>query len=107
MYVRYKVNLFELIYPFIYKSSTFLRAQGVLRKNLRLLFMLGLLLKQLMGMSLPSSSQPYISTRCVTIIWSVLPWRGSFDICCDILNARYKKGQQIFVVLFYSIRIAS
>jgi hypothetical protein len=57
--------------------------------------MLGLLLKQLMGMSLPSSSQPYISTKWVTIILRVLPCSGSFDVdTAMIKNERYRKGQQ-------------
>ena len=42
--------------------------------------MLGLVLKQLTGIIFPNSSQPYISTKCVRIIWRVLPCSGSFDV---------------------------
>ena len=40
------------------KSSTFLRAQGILRKNLRLDLMVGLLLKQSILIKLPNFSHP-------------------------------------------------
>jgi hypothetical protein len=42
-----------------YNSSTFLRAQGVRRKNFKLDLMLGSLLKQRMGMRFANSAQPY------------------------------------------------
>ncbi len=42
----------------IYKFSTFFLAQGVLRKKVRLDLMLGLLIKQLIGIILPISSHP-------------------------------------------------
>lgn len=42
----------------MYKSSTFLRAQGVLRKNFKLEDTLGSEVKQFIGMILPISRQP-------------------------------------------------
>ena len=42
----------------MYKSSTFFLAQGVLLRNLRLEFTEGLLLKQLILIRFPNSSQP-------------------------------------------------
>lgn len=46
-----------------YSSSTFFLAQGVLRRKFKLERMLGLWLKQFMGIKLPISAQPYRSTR--------------------------------------------
>ena len=57
----------------MYNSSTFARAQGVLRKNVRLDLMLGLLIKQLMGINFPKRSKPNSSTSSVTIFSSVTP----------------------------------
>jgi hypothetical protein len=64
----------------MYKSSTFFLAQGVLRKNVKLDLMPGLLIKQLMVIIRPRSSQPKKPTSSVSIASNVLPWRGSFDI---------------------------
>src|SRR5215207_10500141 len=63
---------------FRYSSSTFFLAQGVRRKNVRLDLMLGLSVKHLMGMRLPSSAQPYCSTSWFRIASSVIPCRGLF-----------------------------
>lgn len=60
---------------FKYSSSTFLRAQGVLRKNLRLDLMLGSCVKQRIGTAAPIASQPMRSASCVTIASSVMPSR--------------------------------
>lgn len=68
-----------------YKSSTFFLAQGVLRKKVKLDLMLGLLIKQLMVMRLPRSSQPKCPTNSMSIDSKVLPCNGSLDIvwnCC-------------------------
>jgi hypothetical protein len=60
-----------------YKSSTFFRAQGVLRRNARLDLMLGSNLKHRMSIMLPRSSHPKCSTSSVTIISRVFPCSGS------------------------------
>lgn len=61
----------------IYSSSTFFRAQGVLRKNFKEELMPGLLVKQLMRMIWPSSSQPKWCTSSVKMASSVFPCNGS------------------------------
>src|SRR5215207_1705088 len=63
---------------FRYSSSTFFLAQGVRRKNVRLDLMLGLSVKHLMGMRLPSSSQPYCATSWFRRVSSVIPCRRLF-----------------------------
>ena len=57
----------------IYSSSTFFLAQGVLRKNFKEEVMLGLLVKQLMRMILPNSSQPKWCTSSFKMASNVLP----------------------------------
>jgi hypothetical protein len=69
----------------MYKSSTFFLAQGVLRKKVRLDLMPGLLLKQLMGILRPKSSQPKNPTSSSRMAANVLPCNGSFDIFCNWL----------------------
>lgn len=59
-----------------YNSSTFARAQGVLRRKVRLDLTEGSCVKHRMGIMRPSSSQPYRSTRRVTISSSLTPCRG-------------------------------
>lgn len=61
----------------MYSSSTFLRAHSVLRKNVRLDFMEGLLLKQLMFIWFASVGHPLRSTKKVRIASKVLPCKGS------------------------------
>lgn len=61
----------------LYKSSTFFLAQGVRRRKTRLDLMPGSLLKQLIGIILPSSTQPNSATSSSKIISSVLPCMGS------------------------------
>lgn len=60
----------------MYSSSTLERAQGVLRKNVKLDVILGLSLKQLMGIKVPSSSQLYLANNSPSIICNVLPCSG-------------------------------
>lgn len=81
------ISLRFSIHPSRYKSSTFLRAQGVLRRNFRLDEMLGSLVKQCIVILFPSSSHPYCSTRCSRIICSVFPYRGSFG--CSSMGLVY------------------
>lgn len=71
----------------MYKSSTFFRAQGVLRRNVRLEFIDGSLLKHRMRMRSPSSLQPYCSTRLVRIFSRVIPCSGFFG-CCSLIIRR-------------------
>jgi hypothetical protein len=70
-----------------YKSSTFFLAQGVLRKKVKLDFILGSILKQLTLIIWPNSSHPYSSTNSFKIISSVFPCSGLLA-CVDmsILN---------------------
>lgn len=65
----------------IYSASTSARAQGVLRKNFKLDFTLGSLLKQLILMSCPNLAQPYFATSAFTCISRVMPCSGSLEIC--------------------------
>ena len=57
----------------MYKSSTFFLAQGVLRKNFKLEFMLGFDMKQLIRIKLPRSSHPICSTKKIKMLSKVLP----------------------------------
>ena len=59
------------------QSSTFFRAQGVLRRNVRLDFTLGLNWKHRMGMRRPISLQPCRWTSWLRMFSSVMPCRGS------------------------------
>ena len=61
----------------LYKSSTFFLAQGVRLRKTRLDLMPGSLLKQLIGIIRPSSTQPNSATSSNKIISSVLPCIGS------------------------------
>jgi hypothetical protein len=61
----------------IYNPSTFSRAQGVLRRNVRLDLMLGLVVKHFIVIDPPSSSHPYSATRYIRIASSVFPCSGS------------------------------
>jgi hypothetical protein len=56
-----------------YSCSTFVRAHGVLRKNLKLDLMLGSCVKQRTGTAAPIASHPIRSDSCVMIISSVMP----------------------------------
>jgi hypothetical protein len=56
-----------------YRFSTFVLAQGVFLKNVKLDFMLGSLLKHLILIIRPSFSHPYRSTKRCSIISSVTP----------------------------------
>jgi hypothetical protein len=60
-----------------YISSTFFRAQGVLRKNFRLERMLGFSVKQRIGIRAPMVKKPYVSTRWFRMDANVIPCRGS------------------------------
>ncbi len=71
-----------------YRSSTFFLAQGVFRRNLRLDFTEGLLLKHRILMSIPNSSQPYSSTRLFTICSRVTPCRGLLG-CSSVISRDY------------------
>ena len=69
------------IYPWLsrdarYNSSTFVLAQGVLRRNFRLDLIEGSWVKQRILIRLPNSFQPYTSTRLVTILSKVIPCKG-------------------------------
>ena len=57
--------------------STFLRAQGVFRKNVRLDFTLGSWRKQRIGMQRPISAHPCRSTSWLMMASSVIPCNGS------------------------------
>jgi len=57
--------------------STFLRAQGVFRRNVRLDFTLGSWRKQRTGMRRPILAHPWRSTSRLTMVSSVIPCRGS------------------------------
>ena len=59
-----------------YSRSTFSRAHSVLRRNFKLDLIDGSLLKQLIRMRSPSSSQPYCSTKCSSISASFTPCNG-------------------------------
>src|SRR5688572_13955698 len=67
-----------------YSPSTFSRAQGVLRRNLRLEGTLGSTLKLRTSMRLPSSSQPKNATSSVTMVSSVTPCSGFFGCSTTI-----------------------
>lgn len=62
-----------------YKFSSFVRAHEVLRKNVRLEFMLGSDAKQLIEIRELISSQPSFSTSSVKIAFKVFPCRGSLS----------------------------
>ncbi len=69
------------LYRFInrrYNRSTFALAQGVLLRNFRLEFTLGLVLKQLIFTRSLSSSHPYSSTKVSRIYCKVIPCNGLF-----------------------------
>ena len=59
-----------------YRSSTWLLAQGVLRKNLSDDFTEGSFLKQFTLILWAKPSQPYCPWRLVTIASKVMPWSG-------------------------------
>ena len=63
--------------PSTNQSSTFFRAQGVLRRKIRLDFTDGLNSKHRTGILRAISAQPCCSTRCTTIASSVTPCNGS------------------------------
>jgi len=56
-----------------YQASTFWRAQGVLRKKVRLDFMLGSLVKQRTFIRCAKVSQPWRSTNMVKMASRVMP----------------------------------
>ena len=61
------------------KTLKLILAQSVFRKKVKLDFILGLLLKQLILICCASSSQPKWATNSVTIASNVLPCRGSLE----------------------------
>ena len=61
-----------------YRSSTFFRAQGVFRKNLRLDVIVGSKRKHRTGIRCASPFQPTCSTKRLRITASVTPCSGSF-----------------------------
>jgi hypothetical protein len=60
-----------------YHPSTFLRAQGVFRRNVRLDFTLGSWRKQRTGIRRPISAHPCRSTSRLTMVSNVIPCSGS------------------------------
>lgn len=87
----------------MYKSSTFFRAHGVFRKNFKLEEMLGLLLKQLIGICIASFFHPKCLTRCVTMASRVMPCNGSLEVCIRNIT---KVGVRIFLLtcILYNAR---
>lgn len=69
-----------------YSASTFSRAQGVLRRNLRLDEMLGSCVKHLILIFCPSASQPCCASSSVSIILRVIPWSGSLSFVFVIVS---------------------
>ena len=57
--------------------STFWRAQGFFRKNLRLEFTVGSNMKHRIGMRSAMRFQPYHTTSCLMMLSSVTPCNGS------------------------------
>ena len=74
---RARVQLSELRTILRYRASTFARAHGVFRRNLRLEETLGSLVKQRIGILSPILAQPYWSTRSLSMRSSVTPCSGS------------------------------
>ncbi len=69
------LGLFYLI-AFRYNCSTFSRAQGVFRRKVRLDFMLGSCVKHRMFIFSPNVSQPYFSSKKVSISSNVTACSG-------------------------------
>lgn len=74
-----------LLSVWMYSCSTFCRAHGVLRKNVRLELMLGSLAKQFILILRAISSHPYCSTRVSRMNFRVLPCKGSLLMCSLII----------------------
>lgn len=70
-----------------YIASTSARAQGVVRRNLRLELMLGSCRKHRIGTRKPISSHPYLATRCSSMVLRVIPCRGLLG-CALLIGAR-------------------
>ncbi len=60
-----------------YIFSTFVLAHGVLRKNFKLLLILGSLIKQFIGSKYAICSQPSASCNSISMRSSVIPCNGS------------------------------
>ena len=74
---RFEINSYRSTTSKIYQSSTLFRAQGVLRRKVKLDLSVGSYRKHRTGIRLPISFHPCFSTRYSTIVLRVIPCRGS------------------------------